>query len=344
MGRFGNQVFQYAFLRLAANAAGARVECSPWPGQAIFGHDDPPVTTSLAPLIEADPDAPTIFDAISELVPYVEGLTNQRAGRIGPEALSVASAPGDLIGFFQFHTRHYSPLREQFRSLFQPRPALSEWLDDPLRLLRSRGRTIVAIHLRSGDYKWLPQLGFTLSAPPRWWLDWLDVNWSSLDNPVLYLCSDDIAGVKKSFRKYSPFTEADLEVRPPDEIEKAGAGFYRDHNLMSHADILGVSNSTFSFSAAMLNTRARTFLRPTWNFSAPLAEFDPWDAQPLLYQTEGPKRFLRTYREMVRSAWQTRGAMGVASLVFAQQPAGMLAVATGRAGLVVNNWRIRRRR
>ena len=29
LGRFGNQIFQYAFLRICANESGARVECPP---------------------------------------------------------------------------------------------------------------------------------------------------------------------------------------------------------------------------------------------------------------------------------------------------------------------------
>jgi protein subunit release factor A len=38
LGRFGNQLFQYAFLRICAERSGARIECPPWVGQALFGH------------------------------------------------------------------------------------------------------------------------------------------------------------------------------------------------------------------------------------------------------------------------------------------------------------------
>lgn len=40
LGRFGNQLFQYAFLRICARNSGARVECPPWIGQTLFGHKD----------------------------------------------------------------------------------------------------------------------------------------------------------------------------------------------------------------------------------------------------------------------------------------------------------------
>jgi hypothetical protein len=344
MGRFGNQVFQYAFLRLAAAASGARVECSPWAGRALFGHDDPPVTTKVPPAIEIDPDGPTIFEVIPELIPYVEDLTGAKALRVGATALQEGCEPGDIIGFFQFHTRHYRPVQDAFRALFQPRQHLMQWLSEPIDALRRRGRTIVAIHMRSGDYRWFPQFGFTLTAPPKWWLAWLERNLHRFDDPVLYVCSDDLRSVKENFRKYDPLTEAGLTVPPPADIAAAGAEFYRDYYVMTQADVLGIGNSTFSYTAAMLNERAHTFARPHWDFGNPIVEFDPWNAEPLLYQPGRRSRFFRSYPQMLQSAWATRGARGIASLVFAQQPAGMALIAGGRLGLAVQRRRVRLRR
>ena len=59
---------------------------------------------------------------------------------------------------------------------------------------------------------------------------------------------------------------------------------------MTKADVLAVSNSTFSFTAAMLNaqTSAATerFVRPVPEARG-LRPFDPWDSSPLLRVESG---------------------------------------------------------
>ena len=58
---------------------------------------------------------------------------------------------------------------------------------------------------------------------------------------------------------------------------------------MTCADRLAISNSTFSFTAAMLNQRspssAHAFVRPVPDARA-LVPFDPWDSYPLLVGKE----------------------------------------------------------
>lgn len=50
MGRFGNQLFQYAFARAFAEKHGFEFQCDPWIGQQIFQLDDKPITsTNLQP-------------------------------------------------------------------------------------------------------------------------------------------------------------------------------------------------------------------------------------------------------------------------------------------------------
>ena len=40
LGRFGNQLFQYSFIRIVADANGYRVLCPPWLGARVFGLSD----------------------------------------------------------------------------------------------------------------------------------------------------------------------------------------------------------------------------------------------------------------------------------------------------------------
>jgi hypothetical protein len=98
LGRFGNQIFQYAFLRICANESGARVECPPWIGQKLFGHADAPISRCLRPAIERGEFVESLFDLIPEFVPYLERLAELESCRIGSEALRNVPQNVDLWG------------------------------------------------------------------------------------------------------------------------------------------------------------------------------------------------------------------------------------------------------
>ncbi len=323
LGRFGNQVFQYAFLRIAARAGGATPECGAWIGQHLFGHKEAAVSGGLRPLIETGSSLEPLLELAPEFIPYLERLYQQEPGKVGMEALETGSDSGDLIGFFQWHTRAYLPHRDFFRSLFVPCADMREWLYEPVMKLRERGRTVVAIHLRTGDYKWLPHLGQTMMVPASWWADWLDSIWNDLDDPVLYVCSNDVSAVTAHFARFNPVTAHDLITPPPDRLKGKDVAFYRDYYVMTQADILATSNSTFSFSAAMMNERATMFVRPTWESGRHFVEFDPWNAEPLLFLEGGRKRLIKPYRAMMRKAVESEGIRGALASALVYHPAGV---------------------
>jgi hypothetical protein len=102
LGRFGNQLFQYAFLRICASESGSTVECPPWIGQSLFGHQDATITKRLPPAIEKKDEEETLFDMIPEFIPYLEKLANAKSIRVGAEALNSGIYDVDLWGFFSF--------------------------------------------------------------------------------------------------------------------------------------------------------------------------------------------------------------------------------------------------
>ena len=59
------------------------------------------------------------------------------------------------------------------------------------------------------------------------------------------------------------------------------AAVAKAYGAVSQADRLAISNSSFSFTAAMLNTGAQEFVRPDPDLRS-LVPFEPWDAQILL--------------------------------------------------------------
>lgn len=324
LGRFGNQLFQYAFLRICAQKSGARVACPAWIGQSLFGHQDGVITQRLPPAIEQKKDQDTLFDLLPEFVPYLEKLAQFQSSRVGADDLDSGLSNVDLWGFFQLHTQHFRPYQAYFRSLFQPMDALKGPLKAGVSKLRAKGKTVVGIHIRRGDYITEPRVGFTLVFPAAWYRQWLEGIWHELDNPVLFLCSDDLDSVLPAFEKFSPMTLQDLAVTLPSNFEALDTAFYADFFMLSQCDIVCTSNSIFSFAACMLNENGQRFVRPHWDFSTKFKDFDPWDSQPLLWLGDDQPKFVKSLVDMLSITYATQGLGATLKALFIYSPIGYL--------------------
>jgi hypothetical protein len=158
-----------------------------------------------------------------------------------------------------------------FRARFRPGSRLEPIVSGAIERLRGLGRTLAAVHLRRGDYTGGE---FFWPAPASWYLDWLRAIWPSLDAPVLYVASDD-PSIHQEFAEFAPITAAEGGETIP------GAEMFPDFHILAHADLLAISNSSFSVSAAMLNERGRAFVRPHPHLRR-LVSFDPWSTDVLL--------------------------------------------------------------
>ena len=316
LGRFGNQLFQYAFLRICAHKTGALVECPPWIGQILFGHNDAPISRRLEPAIECKNDVEKFLFDLPEFVPYVEKLAGAKSRRIGSEILENKIANVDLWGFFQISTRLLAPYKEYIRSLFQPVSELNFSLEEGLKILRSKGKTIVGIHIRRGDYITEVRTGFTFVFPESWYCEWLDTIWNDLEDPILFLCSDDIARILPAFEKYSPVIAGDLQVKLPEKMQDKNIEFYIDFFIFSKCDIVATSNSIFSFAACLLNENGRMFVRPHWNFSSKFIVFAPWDSEPLLWIGNEKPKFWKSLPEVVFTTYATQGLWSTIKSLF----------------------------
>jgi FkbM family methyltransferase len=267
-GRFGNQLLQYGFLRLYAHRHGLSVEVPDWIGRYLYGFDDPIPHETLRTLDEKEVD---LFGSLH-----------------GP----TAAAPRDvnLQGYFCGDTSRWGRVAGEFQALFEPVAAVRTHLETALGRLRGRGADLVAIHARRGDFGY----GRFWIAPSDWYRAWLADLWPRLTRPVLYIATDDpeVAG---EFREYEPMLRGDLEAGSnlPD--------FVMDHFVLSRADYLAVSNSSFSFSAAMLNASAKEFQRPDPNRRR-LVPFDPWHAPVLLDPDVPADAVLPGERGLLRTA------------------------------------------
>jgi len=88
-GRFANQVFQYAFLKIYAKQHNLEVRTPPWIGQGLFGHKDPPILRKLT---------------------LVKETTNELAEAVVPNTKETFENV-DFWGYFQYNTSYYAPAR-----------------------------------------------------------------------------------------------------------------------------------------------------------------------------------------------------------------------------------------
>ena len=246
-GRFGNQLLQYGFLRMYAAEHGLALEAPDWIGRDLFDLNDP---ARGAPLPAVREDEHDLVASLNREVPDVW-------------------RDADLFGFCCYPTGGLRRYRDLFRGLYRPGRKVAAIAESAEAQLRARGSTLVGIHLRRGDFG----AGRFWIAPAAWYATWLRALWPTLESPVLYVATDDAAAARE-LAEFAPLTAADLRLEVP------GAEFYPDFHLLTQADALAISNSTFSFAAAMLNARARAFVRPERGAQA-LIGFDPWDAPVL---------------------------------------------------------------
>lgn len=248
-GRFGNQLLQYGMLRLYADRFGLQPAVPDWIGRDLFGLDDPVAAPGATGTETLSEDA-----AIAAL-----------AGRPTPAPANV-----NLHGYFCGATSNWAHHRDAFRAYFTPAGPAQVAASGAETRLRQMGQTIVGVHIRHGDFGgdrfWI--------APTEWYLRWLSDLWPHLHEPVLFLATDDPA-VAAEFRAYRPVIATHLAHPLP------GAEFFLDHWLLRQATYLAVSNSTFSYTAALLNPHTPRVFRPDRALSA-LRPCDPWAEKVLL--------------------------------------------------------------
>lgn len=256
IGRFGNQVLQYGFLRIYAARHGLGLETPEWIGRELFGCCEAPVT----------PGRPVV--------------TELELGLFGADFETRPAAVGaDVWGWFQVDARTLAPQRDLFRSLFRLQPPFAAELAAAEARLRAGGRTLVGLHLRRGDYRGAS--GHPLvdrlyqSTPTSHYREWLEHLWPTLERPVLYVASDGTDSEGEELAPYRPVTARTLG------LAFASVPFLPDFFLLSRCAAMAISNSTFSFAAALLAEPNATFVRPV-AASGRLERFSPWASPPHL--------------------------------------------------------------
>ncbi len=267
-GRFGNQLFQYGALRIYARRLGLQLQTAPWIGEDLFGIEPSPITEKLPP--------------------YNEGCSTSEKPCVDPPE-GRALCGKDFRGYAQYHTSYFAPHRKLFRELFRPAAPVQTRLATPLRILKERGKTLIGLHLRRGDYG---RLQFYVT-PVEWYLRWLQRYWTTFDDPVLFIATESPA-LAEEFTEYNPVMTPDLgvdlatEPLPTYQYLKGDIDnptpwqmdFFPDWYFLTQCKVMLIPNSTFSFTAAMFSDSVQQVFRsdlPTQEF----VEIDPWNEAPL---------------------------------------------------------------
>jgi hypothetical protein len=257
-GRFGNQLFQRTYLRLVARRQGAILQLPPWAGTALFGTEDPLPSVRPMPITKEEAlDVESRRRLLSDSVSGFKGL--------------------DFSGYGMMPSGMFAADKEQIRAEHVFDQRLTERFDRALSPFLAGGKKLIVIHLRRGDYGY----GQFFRAPCAWYQEWIARQGFAPAGHAIFICSEDPGRYRGRFPGFTVVTADELGT-------PATLAPYFDFLAMTRADALAVANSSFSFFAAMLNARARIFVRPDAS-QARLVAFDPWDAEPLLDQKLSPE-------------------------------------------------------
>jgi len=398
LGRFGNQLLQYMFLRAYAAETGREHRVSQWVGSYLFtgAQCDQSPTRRYRPVRESHEckansifteellaslrslnqgkDLPEIDPASMLLHLPAKGeeaafnaqrknvnMNNNNGNDDADKKRALACKDGntlaqqdsvELWGWFQLHTRSYVQHRDMLRRLFTPVPAVTEALAPAVHKLHYGGadgktkQTVVGIHIRRGDYENIALSSFGYVVPIAWYRAWLASIWDTLENPVLFIATDDPNGMAHHFPEYNPQTMDSLGAGMPAELKSLKAGFFPDFYLLTQCDIVAISNSSFSFAACMLNTRGddftvpdaakhvlpSRFVRP--HYDDEMVPFNPWSAAPILHRPEPEHHLLRIAASLAHVR-KLHGWRALARNVLLEMPLHALRTATLKATFAV---------
>jgi Glycosyl transferase family 11 len=262
-GRFANQIFQYFFLKLIEKELKLEIRYPFWLGAHLF--KIPPSPNGV----------PTDGNSIFQRYYEPDSTPRMELENLDSILKSIPYKAVDLIGFFQYNTKYLQRYRKLFLEIFEVQLSLINQIFAYLQTPKD----MVAAHVRRGDFLfqenspvfWCHSVGSIVSALS-------DFKLLNAEKKFLYLASDDVNIVSRelSEKNIYPITSYDLHPNL-NQTQRTIVDFV----CLTLAENLLISNSSFSFAAAMINQHSKLFLRPSPTLDKFL-QFDPWNSPVLL--------------------------------------------------------------
>jgi hypothetical protein len=248
-GRFGNQLFQFAFLALYALRNNCSVQSSRWIGQMLYG-------------IASDPPDPSFRRQGFALFTGVE----RHLWTMAEPPVNV-----DFWGYFQEIPASWRRHRALLRRIFTPRPLFVDLIERWMTRTIPAEATLVGIHVRRGDYPHFnhAEMPWFRPIPVEWYDSLLRELWPSLERPMLFIATDDEKSVTPHFAPYDPV------IAPAYELALPEIGFLPDFMAMQRSAVLATVNSSFSRMAALLADDGQVVYLPNMK-SGRFERYEPW--------------------------------------------------------------------
>jgi len=263
-GRFGNQIFQFFFLQIVKKRTQCEIRFPNWIGAEFFEIEQSP-----PPIIPG-------VRAAFEMLHLEDCELNDDLMRI-ELLIKTGFDVVDISGYFQYHTLGLLPYKNLFLSALSFKGSLVSEVQGACERIGFNLNDSMAVHFRAGDffqyqnhpYFWVPSISRLAAA--------IKLRSPNSDAPV-YLASDNVTEISKELESHGIKTiTADHLFKDLNEVESLCIDFI----AISIARKLIISNSTFSYSAAMLNNNADLFLRPE-SPDGEYIKFEPWNDYVML--------------------------------------------------------------
>ncbi|MFD2262706.1 hypothetical protein ACFSM5_07385 [Lacibacterium aquatile] len=247
LGRFANRMFMYSNLILYRLRSCCRVEIPAWEEAELF---------------------PVALPAPSEVLPQQTFAPFHGSERhllhLDDPMIGV-----DFFAYFQEltsqHTRHKAFIRRLLTPSGYYTGAINEWLAEEV----PAGSTLVALHVRRGDYLNYGDSPWFRAIPVEWYLEWLPGVLSTIEKPVLYVATDDPENIPPRFAEYNPL------IAPVTQLVEPAFSFLVDFHVMRRAKVLAMCNSSFSRMGALLGDDDKEVYIPNCPEKR-FERYDPW--------------------------------------------------------------------
>jgi hypothetical protein len=248
-GRFANQLFQFAYVRLYGLRHSLTVETPRWEAERLFPNINCETSSLPMPRLSFGP-----FDD-DDL-----GLWEMRSPPIDI----------DLDGYFQelpaCLAQHRSTLRHFFRFNETEINSARRWYKETTR---DGKRRLIGLHVRRGDYLSHSDSNFPWfrTVPIEWYRELLNEMMCIHDDIAVFVATDDPKCVLPEFEGY--------ELVAPMQSTTGLSEDIRDFICLQYVDELAIANSSFSRMAAILANDKQHCYCP--NFSDERFErYQPW--------------------------------------------------------------------
>jgi hypothetical protein len=240
---------------------------TPWEGSKIFKK------TSGVELIPVLPPL-NLYDGITNFVlnqKLISLLKNDHQYPVQNAQIKTLAIEG---------TSSFKSFQSKLQAAFELKPEIQIVFQEKKNQLVG-ARPLIVAHFRQGDYyEAQKRMQHVYVMPMSAYHDELSDFVSNMPDSFVYFASEKVQPILPLFEFFHPVTFENFDLKGVFQDLQTDLPLFFDYYMMTQADHLLISNSTLSFSAAMMNSKASTLKRPHF-LTQTFRSFDPWSENAL---------------------------------------------------------------